>query len=912
MSKLTKDLFINSAPKSIEINGDSSIPTTVFHQSKSKVEIGTDAILESGNRLLVNEDFKVDLGNIDSKNSHLHKKFTSSNGDKISSVQLTSDFLRKLFEYIKLWLSENQIVNKPNILIAEPLALQEGEIVEDKWLKRYRSNLKTIMSGTYYNLENISFLPEPFAVFQYYRYGYKHPILAERTKNNALVIDFGGGTFDVCIIETTKTGDIKIGGKHSRPLAAASVPYGGYFVNRILAEYLLKKISQGSISKGVKLYNQWRKETIELEDLNANNRNFIKNFHNLIYVLESVKINLCKKINDWNITNIPNISTSMSICANPFDEGNKKINVKFSAKEFFNIFKEKIWSQHLKSNIERALKRGKEELKGGEITVVLLSGGSSNIGWIREFISCEFQELKGIEIFNLPNFQEVVSQGLAIECARQYFTDDKHGDFSTVTYNRLCLVLDPNENGAEVKAFKPKTNNLPTIDAMPGVLLPSASILKDMIDKPLTWKIKLNKRPSRKLDYYFLRSSTDHSNLENLMNIVDKTVFTPANAELGNSIQVQITVKEDGTAIPKFIYKTGRNNEEITSLTGKPFLIDMTYEQQSQSIADSYIGLDFGTSNTSVSYIDETAIKLYSKRSGSKKFIELSNIVDALPYPLAITLSGYLSQTNPDKRIANAREFVETSLAVAAYISYIDYCQHKGSSSSKIFKGFTKRSAGPLWKLLQEVLKKMKGKSDCSKILQSLIVNKEKFTVINKLINELTEHKHEKLSSSQIDVNSSIQIIANIFHELFSIYYFGFVDNVKQKKFKKGQYEGHFRVAHGKPPFVKILNYCGNDGYDSTEALLIDRNHGKIIPLFPLVFWNSCAKHPDLDEPGHCYFYDKSQNDIFTYKAASYTCICNVTNDNEYESIAESIVQIITEDKKLNFPDNGEFTKCLI
>jgi molecular chaperone DnaK (HSP70) len=40
-------------------------------------------------------------------------------------------------------------------------------------------------------------MPEPFAVFQYYRYGVKHPLVAQRTKHIALVFDFGGGTYKV-------------------------------------------------------------------------------------------------------------------------------------------------------------------------------------------------------------------------------------------------------------------------------------------------------------------------------------------------------------------------------------------------------------------------------------------------------------------------------------------------------------------------------------------------------------------------------------------------------------------------------------------------------------------------------------------------------------------------------------------
>ena len=45
------------------------------------------------------------------------------------------------------------------------------------------------------------------------------PLVAQRQKHIALVIDFGGGTFDTSIIETTAAGDISQSGRNSRPLA---------------------------------------------------------------------------------------------------------------------------------------------------------------------------------------------------------------------------------------------------------------------------------------------------------------------------------------------------------------------------------------------------------------------------------------------------------------------------------------------------------------------------------------------------------------------------------------------------------------------------------------------------------------------------------------------------------------------
>jgi hypothetical protein len=165
-------------------------------------------------------------------------------------------------------------------------------------------------------------------------------------------------------------------------------------------------------------------------------------------------------------------------------------------------------------------------------------------------------ELRQAEILELSeNFQEIVSKGLAIECARRFYTEGE-GDFRAVTYNRLCLTLAPNDSEPQLKRFSPDSPEIKGLELDPGVLLPSSSSLKGLADKPLRWKVRLTKAPTQRLDYYFMRSSFDHTEVSALQNI-DHTVFTPKGASIGSSILVELLVREDGTAEPTFIYGHG-------------------------------------------------------------------------------------------------------------------------------------------------------------------------------------------------------------------------------------------------------------------------------------------------------------------------------------------------------------------
>jgi len=58
--------------------------------------------------------------------------------------------------------------------------------------EKLRNSLRRILTGKF---ALVDFMPEPFAVFQYYRYGVRHPLVAEKRKHIALVVGFGGGTF---------------------------------------------------------------------------------------------------------------------------------------------------------------------------------------------------------------------------------------------------------------------------------------------------------------------------------------------------------------------------------------------------------------------------------------------------------------------------------------------------------------------------------------------------------------------------------------------------------------------------------------------------------------------------------------------------------------------------------------------
>src|SRR5260370_1208963 len=631
---MEKDFFIN-AVQMVQAEGSANIPTVLYYDRAHHVFIGSAALAE-GNPEDLNEDFKVDLGNIDPESKKPRTPFFTASGIPKSAADLTADFLNILIKDVRKWMDQAGITGAPSILLAEPLAL-EGESVSLDWLANYRNNLRRILVGK--GFKSLDFLPEPFAVFQYYRYGARHPLVLQRLKQNVLVVDFGGGTCDVCIVETTKTGDISQSGRNSNPLGASSKPVGGFRINRIIAEDLLSTFmdsrQQFKLKKAVENYMKWRRGKDDLSNYAAEYRNFIKNFHALIHNVENPKLSLCRSIRDWKLDATLDLKVPTSIPADPFTGEAGRKSVFLSASKLRDLFVDKIWRQQLKPLLQQTLERGKSELAGAPISVVLLSGGSANIGWLKELIHYEFgnQALHAADVLPLSDYQEVVAKGLAVECTRRFYNET--GDFSSVTYNRLCLLLDSDGDGSRTRPFIAQSPGLPNVKDTPGLLLPSATLLEGFIGKPIRWKVHFNHPPRKHLKYFFLRSSFDPEDVENVYNVEEQVVHTPPNCPFDANLQVELLVSEDGTARPSFIYKAGTAQFPGTMGKGQPFYLDMTSARDVAHDPEAYIGLDFGTSNSSVSYVDQSSVKVYRHRAEERQWLECTALGYILPYPTA-------------------------------------------------------------------------------------------------------------------------------------------------------------------------------------------------------------------------------------------------------------------------------------
>jgi hypothetical protein len=331
------------------------------------------------------------------------------------------------------------------------------------------------------------------------------------------------------------------------------------------------------------------------------------------------------------------------------------------------------------------------------------------------------------------------------------------------------------------------------------MLLSAAFPTNELENTPLRWKVKLERPPHFSLDYYFTRSLEEKTESDSF-NVDGHTAFTPPNAKFDSTIQVELAAMGQNSVRPRFIYKTGAAGEDAVFVDGQPFFLDMTVRQESKS--QVFMGLDFGTSNSSISYVTRQAVEIQRTRSGDTPWMGLADLSNRLPFPMAEPLKRYLSQTDQTSLKFAAIEFVESVLAIAAYLSYFEYCLTKHSKSAQ-FSGSRQRSAGPLWGLLKSLHPYLKSRAKISNAFQDLV--RHEFGVIEGTVNFISNYKHHK-ADEDFNIHPVVVLLANTAARAFADRRFGRFEHVQKKAFSKVN-EGLFRYAHGSPPFMRMQAY---------------------------------------------------------------------------------------------------------
>lgn len=840
----SKTLWITSIQPEI-IRGSPFIPTTLWYQPDGKAVFGHDAMASDASA-----GFKLALGDIrPGQSPNTRDMFPCSDGRHRSAFQLSKDFLNEVLSSVEAKLPQPGSDSAVRVIVAEPINFQvKGKRPE--WLANYRRNIAKILD----RFQTIETLPEPFAVYQYYKYGLRLPKLADRMKRFALILDMGGGTFDVCIIESTAEGDISRSGSHSKPLSANSAPFAGFHLDQQIALYLLKSntpdAKRQDLDRYYRQYERTLRGELDRQSLKQEAQAFMANMDALRPLCEQKKIELTNVITDWKLDAQNHDVVEVSVPIDPLAKSTPAPHELYGH-QMFTVFEE-MWNTRLKSVVRDVIKGARDRLGGNKIDVSLISGGSANIGWLTALLMRDFdEELADAEPVNIEgSYQDVVANGLAIECARRHFSGPSGGtpEFVAVTYNPIRLLLAPNGGEPTALPFESSDGRVGMQDAGPGDLIPSAQVFRDFFNVPLRWQVRLPRQPGRYLDYFFCRSSDPEREgaeaLDLAYNVEERRLPTRVK-KFDARTTVEVTVRDDGTVVPKFIYKKenkrGKVPENIEE--GRPFYIDMTANATNVQMAN-YVGLDFGTSNSSICLLSNDSIEEVHRRSASSNWPGLSDTLAEMPFPAAVGLRRYLAEHDAARTFDVAIAAYEACLALLAYGMAADVLYE--DSSWRALANFKHRSLGPLKALLAASVSRGP-KSFCVKEPSGVA----HIQFLDEASRDFTEGKHHQASQVSSKWLDYVEDIAHATAEAFSGNYFGYCATSIKVAYEH-RFEGTFKVAHDQSPFVHHYKYSSKEAIDPTVALIFDPRRGKARSLTPLLVW----QQEGLSSEPVCYILD--------------------------------------------------------
>ena len=820
-----------------EWKGRTSAPTVVRFAGAGSNLYGWNAVQASDSASELTGQFKVALGEVDpSRVQGSRRTLLCDDGRKRTAMEVATVFFEKLLQDAAPWFTKRGRKQPQAVLVAEPLSFFAH--ADQDWLQNYRASLRRILERYF---EHVEFLPEPFAVFQFYRYGVRHHHVADMRKYAALVIDFGGGTFDVSIVETTRDGDISASGRNSKPLGASSTPVGGFFINNKIAEFIARGFASkiqasDEVHHAIARHYRWREGAIEFDALNARNKAFLRNFQWLCDHVEEWKLALVDCVETWNLEGNDAGGIMIDVPDDMFAWPPDLRRARLSVTAFREIFFDDIWKPKVRAAIESALKRASELLRGAKIDVVLLSGGSANIRWLEEFLKRDFaNDLENAKTVSLTaDYQEIVAKGLAVECARRHHNAD--GDFRAVTYNPLYLLLNADDHGFECKQLKLLEPDELEDSYIPGQLFQSASSLGEFVGRRLRWKVRLEHAADRCLDYLFLRRGKDGS-AEDIVNVVGRSVLTPPGTGIDSHLKVELEIREDGTCTPTFVFKSDREGAPARSASGIPFCLDMSHAGIARNY-DAYVGIDFGSSNTSISLVDARSIAVSQERARVPTWLDLASIASEAPFPVALCLRA-LSGVYEDADVADRTiDALESILLMLVAILWSELTAHE-RKLIKVIGSLSQRSMGPLKNAVYCLLDAGSQKLPIGSIVHRGLTTQVRQR-LEAAIDLLNDYKHGKANALSCKSEDLLELLCNVYRSATQGFLFGRFEDVRRVGLG-AQFSGHFRVAHGTPPFGEVLKYSGHEPFSEMQTCLANPATGDVMTLSPLLYWKSSS-----------------------------------------------------------------------
>lgn len=443
-----------------------------------------------------------------------------------------------------------------------PTTSAEGK----RWRENYKRRVGQALQAVGH--QKPKFWPEPFAVFQYLKnLGKIRDIGAHQ---NVLIVDVGGGTTNVCLIQTTKHGRLARGGANYVPQGVRSNSVGGSTLDTRIAESLLNTSNPTRLEPILPSVKQAKEEISS----RLNTKRGWENADDLAFTKALIEI----------------------------DNQTLELTGKTIASTFVN----RVWPA-IVAVIEESL----EEVIGKhlsnpvtDVDIAILAGGTCQMSLFRHLFVDRFgdtEAFRSSQCFTVPDYRSAVAHGLAIEAA----ANSRHhrimpSRVSAFLQEDIKLGVGLNKDEIEVPRKLTSKSALST-KLRSGILIESPKDIVSLIGKPLDWRFNLRQKTST-IHYRF--SKVDNKE-EEILAKSWKRIAKSGSQVPGRQLQLAMRLGEDGFASLDIV-SVGENRTRIVHALDPIDLHDLSGLE-----GDVFFGLDFGTDNTQVAFVNVNDSSLF-------------------------------------------------------------------------------------------------------------------------------------------------------------------------------------------------------------------------------------------------------------------------------------------------------------
>lgn len=435
-----------------------------------------------------------------------------------------------------------------------------------RWREIYKRRVGQALQAV--GFRKPKFWPEPFAVFQYLKN--LGEIRDIGSHQNVLVVDVGGGTTNVCLIQTTRHGRLARGGANYVPQGVRSISVGGSTLDTRIAESLLDTSNPHQV------------ESI-LPDVKR--------------AKEQISSRLNFK-NGWaNLNELANTKSSIHF---------NNIDLELTGNLVKDIFVNRVWPA-----IVAIINESLDEVLGkhlsnpvNEVDVAILAGGTCQMQLFRQLFEDSFG---GTEAFRssiyplVPDYRSAVAHGLAIEAA----ANSRHHEImpsrvSAFLQEDLKISVGLKKGILEIPQ-KLRSKSKLSSKLHSGILIESPKDIVSLIGKSVDWRFNLRQKTST-IHYKIAKVEEQQ---EDVLAQSWKRIAKSGSPAPGRQMHLKMRLGEDGFAHLNLI-AVGENRAKVAHSLDPIDLHDL-----SDLEGDVFFGLDFGTDNTQIAFVNVSDPSLF-------------------------------------------------------------------------------------------------------------------------------------------------------------------------------------------------------------------------------------------------------------------------------------------------------------